>query len=148
MFQPGDDLVEGIVPGDALEDAVAVGSFGRYAPHGIENAVRRINTVKIFRNFAAKESAGDGMLGIALDPGGLPVLDGDEDGASIRTIMRAGRVDYALHQRHLCCDYPMKGCAIRDFARSSSLADYFKSAFIRRPVQVEMPAKPKFVTNL
>jgi hypothetical protein len=37
------------------------------------------------------------MLGIALNLGRAPILDGDEDAACVRAIVRAGGVDDALH---------------------------------------------------
>src|ERR1017187_10671310 len=80
--QTTNDLVVGFFPGYAPEDTVAVNALRRRPPHGIENPVGRIDTVKVFRNFRAQETASYGRLGIALDPGGTSVLHPDEHGAS------------------------------------------------------------------
>jgi hypothetical protein len=39
------------------------------------------------------------MLGIALNSGSASVLDGDQDAASVRAVMRTGGEDDALHPR-------------------------------------------------
>ena len=95
-------FVQGIVPGDALEnfaggDARATWAFRNYTPHGIQNPVRRVHAIQILGDFGAKETARHRVLGIALDFGGASVLDGDQNAASIRAIMRTGGVDDALH---------------------------------------------------
>ena len=75
-------------------------SLRRDAAHGIENAIGRVNTVKIFRNFAAQKSARDGMFGIALNFRCAAIFDGDEHGAAVRTIMRTRCVNNSLHGRN------------------------------------------------
>ena len=90
LLQPPDHLVVGVVPRDALEDACAVDSLRREAAHGIKHAIGRVNTIQIFRNFAAEKSARDGMFGVALNFCRSAVLDSDEHGAAVRAIMRTG----------------------------------------------------------
>src|ERR1019366_10318113 len=94
--QTTNDLAVGFFPGYAPEDTVAVRALRRCPPQGMENPVGRIDTVKVFRNFRAQETASYGMLGIALDPGGAPVLHRDEHGASVGAIVRTRGVDHLL----------------------------------------------------
>ncbi len=56
------DCVQGFVPGDALESAL---TFRAGAPLRIEQAIGRIFAFQILRDFAAEESARNGMIGIA-----------------------------------------------------------------------------------
>jgi len=68
------------------------------ASQRVENAVRRIDAIEVFRYFAAQKSPSRGMIRIALDLRGLAeVVHGDEDTASVGTIVRAGSVDGAGH---------------------------------------------------
>src|ERR1035438_8710042 len=103
--QTGRYLVEGFVPANALESAIAVCAFRGRSPHGIEDPVGRIDTVKIFRNFRTQKTARDGMFGIALDPGGASVLHRNEHGASVGTIARSGSVDHLFHTATRLSDY-------------------------------------------
>lgn len=48
-------------------------------------------------DFSAKEAAGNGVIRIALDAGGAPVFDLDEEGAGIGTIERADGVTRSDH---------------------------------------------------
>ena len=73
--------------------------FRLHPPHGVKHPIRRVHAVEILGNFGAKESAGNGVLGIALNSGGAAVFDGDQDAAGIRAVMRAGGVDDALHSQ-------------------------------------------------
>jgi hypothetical protein len=57
-----------------VEAAVA---FGAAAFLGIEQAVGRIFALQVLGDFAAEESAGDGMIGIAAQFGGAAVFDVD-----------------------------------------------------------------------
>src|SRR5580658_5556254 len=96
------NFVESFVPGDAFKNlagggARATRAFGFYASHRIENAVGGVNTIQILSDFGAEESAGDGVFGITLDPGGATALDGNQHAAGVWAIVRAGGVDDALH---------------------------------------------------
>ncbi len=64
--EAGGDGVEGFVPGDALEAAFA---FGADAALGIEQAAGGVFALQVLRHFAAEEAAGDGMGGVAAEPG-------------------------------------------------------------------------------
>src|SRR5664280_3434551 len=97
--QTSNDLVVGFFPGNAPEDPVAVRALWRRPPHGMENPVRRIYTVKVFRNFRAQKTASDGMLGIALDLGRASILHRDEHGASVGAIVWTGGVDHLFHDK-------------------------------------------------
>src|SRR6266852_162814 len=65
--------------------------------HRIKHPVRRVYAVQILGDFGTKESAGNGMLRIALNFGGAAVFDGDQDSAGVRAVVRAGSMDNALH---------------------------------------------------
>ena len=67
--------------------------------HWIQHTIRRVHAVQILGDFGAKESAGNGVPGIALDFGGAAVFDGDQDAAGVRAVVRAGGMDDALHPR-------------------------------------------------
>jgi hypothetical protein len=49
------------------------------------------------------------VLGIALNPGGAAVFNGDQDAAGIRAVVRAGGVDDALHKVTAGCQYTSAG---------------------------------------
>lgn len=108
------DGVEGFVPGNALERFVlptlrerGLGDLGATA-HGVEQAIGRINAVKIFGDFAAEKSAGDGVIGVALDSGSAScVVDRDQHSAGVRTIVGADGVDGAGGHALIVC--PARG---------------------------------------
>src|SRR6202158_1675975 len=110
------NLVESLVPRDAFKsrsirwsDGVAGRprpsfpqgnrSLRLYASHRIQLPIRRVNAVQILGDFGAKESAGNGMLRIALNFGSAAVFDSDQNAAGVRAIVRAGGVNDALHPR-------------------------------------------------
>src|SRR3974377_504558 len=97
LFQPGGDFVECLVPRDAPEGGLAARALGRNPPHGMENAIGRIHTVKILRDFSAEKSLGYGMRRIALDARCAAVLDGNKRSASVGTIMWACGMDDSFH---------------------------------------------------
>ena len=74
-------------------------SLRLYASHRIQHPIRRVNAVQILGDFGAKESAGNGMLRIALNFGSAAVFDSDQNAAGVRAIVRAGGVNDALHPR-------------------------------------------------
>src|ERR1700687_5192379 len=113
------NFVESLVPGYALKSrrwsdgrprkpalSAVEGSFRQgscplrlHPSHRIQHAIRRVHAVQILGDFGAKESAGYGMLGIALNFGGAAVFDSDQDAAGVRAVVRAGGMDDALHPR-------------------------------------------------
>ena len=102
--EAGRDGVEGFVPGDALEGfgfaAVGERGFGNAgaAAHRVEQAVRRVNAVEVFRDFAAEEAARDGVIGVAAKFGGAAgFVDGDEHPAGVGAVMRADSMNGAGH---------------------------------------------------
>ncbi len=118
------NFVKSLVPGDALPNSrrdsrprlsmrsaaplqcgagalsrVCLRSLGSYPSHRIQHATRRVHAVQIFGDFRAKESAGNGVFWIALNLDGAAVFNGDQNAAGVRTIVRAGGVNDALHPR-------------------------------------------------
>src|SRR5260370_36032502 len=83
------NFVKSLIPGDAFKSRLTRWSDGRPRPsfpqgscplrlhpsHRIQHAIRRVHAVQILGDFGAKESAGNGMLGIALDFGGAAVFN-------------------------------------------------------------------------
>lgn len=93
LGQPRGDCIERLIPGDPRELPL---SFGPGTLLGIEQAVRRILAIQVFRDLGAEEAAGDRVVGIAAKPGGPAVLDRHQDGASVRTVQSAGGVNNLL----------------------------------------------------
>jgi hypothetical protein len=112
-LKAGSDLVEGFVPGDALEFSVelrsactAEGGCTHLAvarslrcdtPHGIKHPIRRIDAIQVLRDFRAEEPARDRMRRIASDFRGATVLDCNQNAASIGAIVGASGMDDFLH---------------------------------------------------
>ena len=90
--QPLGDLVERLVPGDALEVSAPLGTA---APHRMEQAIRRLGVGDVAVHLVAQDAASEGMRGIALQPHGAPVLHGDDPAAGVRAIERARAEDLA-----------------------------------------------------
>src|SRR6266481_4350454 len=114
LAQATRNFVEGLIPRDAFKSRLirwGDGMAGRgrpsfpqgsrslrlYPSHRIQDPIRRVHAVQIFGDFGTKESAGNGMLRIALNFGGAAIFNGDEDAAGVRAVVRAGGVDDALH---------------------------------------------------
>ena len=57
--------------------------------------------LQIARHFAAQESAGDGMLGVAAQARGFAVLDGDQDRAGVRAVEGADGVTQIGHLQRI-----------------------------------------------
>ena len=79
------DLVERLLPGDALEVSTPLGTE---APHRMQQAIRRLGVGHVAVHLVAQHAACEGMLGIALEPHGASVLDGDDPAAGVRAIQR------------------------------------------------------------
>ena len=84
------DGVEGLVPADAFEFALALAA---HAAHRIQHAVRVIGAVDIARHLGAQHPGRGRMLRIALHFCRHAVFDFDEDGTGVGTIVGAGRTD-------------------------------------------------------
>src|SRR6266853_3842691 len=87
-----------------VDTLVRVSGVGRrslrpHPSHRIQHAIRRVHAVQILGDFGAKESASNGMLGIALDFSRAAVFDSDQDAAGVRAVVRAGGMDDVLHPR-------------------------------------------------
>ena len=121
----------------------------------IQHAVGRVNAVQILGDFAAQEPAGDRMLGIALNLGRPAVLDRDQHGAGVRTIVRAGGVNGLLHNMTRDSIIPRQTVAHRahELKRGKQVAVFrfrLLSAFVteetspvcRRRKCVRLPAIP------
>src|SRR5260370_4024858 len=110
------NFVESLVPGDALKSSrwsdgrprpsfqleasimCGAGALARvrtirarslrlHPSHGIQHAIWRVHAFQILRAFGPKESAGNGMLRIALNFGGAPVIAGDHDAAAVIAVL-------------------------------------------------------------
>ena len=68
-----------------------------HPPHGIKHPIGRVHPVQIFGHLGAQKSAGHRMRRIALNPRGTAIFHGDQNSASVRTIMRTGGMDNLLH---------------------------------------------------
>src|ERR1700738_972404 len=106
-FQPCRNFVESLVPANALEigpcgaDTLVRGLEGdtlrRYSSHRVEDPIRRINSVKILRDFGAQKSARNRVRRIALDLYRPAAVHGNQHSACVRTIVRARGMDNLLH---------------------------------------------------
>ena len=96
------DFVEGMVPGDALEGlgfaALSELPLGYAGPaaHRVKEAVGRVDAVEILGDLAAEEAARDGVGGISLNFDGATgeLVDGDENAAGVRAVVRTDCVDH------------------------------------------------------
>ncbi len=86
------DGVERLIPSNALKASFALGA---HAASRREQAVGRVDAVKILRDLPAQEAAGNRVIGIAAEPRGLAVLDGDQQRAGVGAIQGTGGVDGA-----------------------------------------------------
>jgi hypothetical protein len=63
----------------------------------MQQAIGRVHAIQVLGNFAAEKSASDWMIRVALNSSGPPILNGNQDGAGIRAVVRAGGVNNAGH---------------------------------------------------
>jgi len=98
-LEPCGNFVERFTPGDTLERLGSRAALGGDSAHGMKQAVRRVNTLKILGYFAAQKTARDGMIWIALDSSGASILNGDQDGTGVRAVMGTGGMNNARHVR-------------------------------------------------
>ncbi len=85
------------VPARVERRALARVPLRRHPPHGIQHAVRRVNPIQILCDLGAQEPARHRMRRIALNLDCATIFDGDQDTASIRTIMRTRGMDNFFH---------------------------------------------------
>jgi hypothetical protein len=115
------NLIERLIPADALptlfrlcvwgdsrprpsmrsEAPLPRNTLGRNPAHRMQHAVRRIHAVQILRHLRTQKSARHRMLGIALDPGRLAILNRDPHAASIGTIVRTRGMDNPFRHRSI-----------------------------------------------
>ena len=86
--KPAGDGVERIIPGDAFEASFALRAR---TPLRIEQAGGRIFALQILRHFAAQESAGNRMGGVAAQFEATAIFDRHQQGTAIRAIEGAYR---------------------------------------------------------
>ena len=91
-LEPLADLVERRVPGDPLEVARALRAD---APHRIEETLGRLAVFQVAVHLVAEDTAGEGMLGVALQGHGAPILHRDDPAARVRAVERARPEDPA-----------------------------------------------------
>ena len=138
------NFVESLVPGNTFKRGFTR-PFRLYPSHGIQHAIRRVHAVQILGDFCAKESVGNGVLGIALNFGGAAIFDGDQDAAGIRAVVRAGSVDNALHARIIGIISP---AGHRDTEKNSQpFAQNKKAASFGRPVSGVTSKLPAIVRS-
>jgi hypothetical protein len=89
-FQPRRDLVQRLIPGNSSKfpPTLPPGSF-----HRVAQAVRRVGALEVVRNLGAQGAVGERHRWVALDLGRHAVLHGDQHGAGVGTIVRAGDAD-------------------------------------------------------
>ena len=85
-LEPPGDLVERVVPGDALELAPALRTD---PPHRIEETLGRLGIGDVVVELRAQDAARERVLGIALEPHRAPVLHGHDPAARVRAVHRA-----------------------------------------------------------
>ena len=100
VLEAGGDLVQRLIPGDALEE-LGLTALGEWpfrhvcaTAHGIEQALGGVDAVQVARDLAAEKSARDGMRGIAgnLDGAAGEFVHGDQNAAGVRAVVRADGV--------------------------------------------------------
>ena len=104
--EPARDFVERFLPGDALKrlqsgSARPARALGRafFSPHGVEDAVWRIDAIQVLCDLGAKKSARHRVRGIALNLGCAAVFNGDQDATSVGAIVRTSSVHRGRHLR-------------------------------------------------
>src|SRR6185436_18196192 len=80
------DEVQGLVPGDAGEAALALAS---HPFHRMQDSVGAVDALEVMVHLRAQETLGEAMFGIAADAHGPPVFDVDGHDAGVRAIVRA-----------------------------------------------------------
>ncbi len=98
-LQFGGNFVQRFVPGDPLESPRTGAALGRNPSHGIQQAIGRVHAIQILGYLAAEKSASDRMIRIALHASSPSILNRNQDGAGIGTVVRAGGVNNAGHAR-------------------------------------------------
>src|SRR3954463_12090759 len=101
--EPRSNFIERFVPANAFECLSGVGAVARgrtlrpYSPHGIKHPVGRVHAVQILGYLGTQKSPSYRMRGITLDPRSSVILDGNQNAARVRTVMRTRSVDNLLH---------------------------------------------------
>ena len=85
-LQPGRDLVERLVPGDALEFAF---SLLADAPQRVEQAIGGVGALEVVRDLGAQRAVGERHRRVALDLRRDAVFDRDEHRAGVGAVVRA-----------------------------------------------------------
>ena len=85
-LQPRGDLIECGVPADAFELSFA---FPADALHRVAQAIGRVGALQVMADLGAERAVGERRLRITLDLGRHTLVDRDEHGAGIGTIVRA-----------------------------------------------------------
>jgi hypothetical protein len=91
--EAGGDLVERDIPRDPLE---ATAPFGSGSPLGMQDAIWAVDAVDVVVDLHAEPAPCEGIVGVATDLDGAPVLDREERRAGIGAIVRAGAPDDRL----------------------------------------------------
>src|SRR5690606_326528 len=84
--QPCGDLLQRLVPADALE---LTGPLGPGPPHRVEDAVGRPGVFQVAVDLHAERAAGVRLVGVAAHRDGLAVAYGHHPGAGVGTVKRA-----------------------------------------------------------
>src|SRR5437867_3713625 len=79
------DLIDRLVPGDRLELAPPLRA---HAPERGEDAQRRMNALGVLAHLAADHPLREGMVGVARDTRETAILDGDDEAAGGRAVVR------------------------------------------------------------
>ena len=101
------DLAERLIPGDAHERIIlpimqdSAGCLRRTLrldpPKRVEDAAGRVNAVEVLGYLGAQKPARDRMCRIALYARCAPILDGDQNAARVRAVVRTGGVYNLFH---------------------------------------------------
>ena len=87
VAEAGGDLVERVVPGDALEAAFTLPAD---AAQWMREATAVVRALDVAIHLCAEEAARERMIGIAGDADGATILDRDEHRARVGAIVRTG----------------------------------------------------------
>src|SRR5262249_8377065 len=88
------DLVERLVPGDRREVALALRPD---PPQRRQQARRRVDALLVALHLAAQEAAREGVAATALAPDQWAAVDGRDDRAEVRAVVRADGPDGRRH---------------------------------------------------
>src|SRR5262249_55459422 len=107
-FEAIGDGANGFVPGDPLEPALALPAG---ALHRVEQPVAVVYAIEVVGDLLAEESSSEGVIGVATKLDRPAVLDGDDQPAGVRAVVRADGADGSQGKVHVFASYRRVSCA-------------------------------------